>query len=151
MKPYRDTKERLVREDRAHAALVFDGDDAVGWCQFGRCDELPNVKNRKNYEADLDLLPDWRLPCFFVGKGNRKRGVARLALAGALDMIEAMGGGVVEAYPFDTESQKMSSSFLHAGTVKMFQDQGFSLIRRIGKNQWVVRKSIGVARGTVSP
>jgi integrase/recombinase XerD len=28
-------KERLVREGKAHAALVFDGDLAVAWCQFG--------------------------------------------------------------------------------------------------------------------
>ena len=31
----RPWKERLVREGRAHAALVFDGDDAVAWCQYG--------------------------------------------------------------------------------------------------------------------
>ena len=31
----RALKERLVREGKAHAALVFDGDDAVGWCEFG--------------------------------------------------------------------------------------------------------------------
>jgi hypothetical protein len=31
----RACKERLVREGKAHAALVFDGDLAVAWCQFG--------------------------------------------------------------------------------------------------------------------
>src|SRR6185437_15153000 len=31
----RDLKERLVNEGRAHAALVFDGDVAVAWCQYG--------------------------------------------------------------------------------------------------------------------
>ena len=28
-------KERLVKEDRAHAALVFDSDEAVAWAQYG--------------------------------------------------------------------------------------------------------------------
>ena len=28
-------KERLVKQGLAHAALVFDGDVAVGWCQYG--------------------------------------------------------------------------------------------------------------------
>jgi len=142
-KPYRDTKERLVREGRAQAALVFDGDDALGWCQFGRTVELPNVKNRKNYDAGLDQLPDWRLPCFFVGKGYRKRGVAKIALRAALEEIARLGGGTVEAYPFDVEAVKTSSSFLHGGTVRMFLAEGFEQVRQIGKSQWVVRKTIG--------
>lgn len=143
-KPYRETKERLVREGRAQAALVFDGENALGWCQFGRAVELPNIKNRKNYEAGLDHLPEWRLPCFFVGKGYRRRGIAKIALRAALEEISRLGGGTVEAYPYDTEAVKTSSSFLHGGTVRMFLDEGFELVRPIGKSQWVVRKFIGL-------
>jgi len=39
----RPWKERLVREGTAHAALVFDGADCVGWCQFGAPGEVPAV------------------------------------------------------------------------------------------------------------
>lgn len=142
MSPYRETKKCLVREGKARAALVFSGDQCLGWCQFGTCEELPNIKNRKNYASNLDLLPDWRITCFFVGKGLRKRGVARKALESALQMIKESGGGLVEAYPFDVDACPTSSSFLHAGTLKMFVDQGFEPIRLIGKSQWVVRKSL---------
>jgi hypothetical protein len=31
----RAVQERLVNEDRAQAALVFDGDVAVAWCEYG--------------------------------------------------------------------------------------------------------------------
>ena len=37
----RPWKERLVREGEARAALVFDRDAAVAWCQYGSPDELP--------------------------------------------------------------------------------------------------------------
>ena len=47
----RPWKERLVREGNAHAALVFDGDAAVAWAQYGTPDELPNIHHRKEYEA----------------------------------------------------------------------------------------------------
>lgn len=141
-KPYRETKERLVQEGRALAALVFEGDEAVGWCQFGRTDDLPNIKNRKNYEAGLEKLPDWRIPCFYVGKKHRKKGVANVALQGALAEIGRLGGGVVEAYPFDVEGMKTSSSFLHGGTLAMFERLGFERVRLIGKTQWVVQKKI---------
>jgi hypothetical protein len=54
----RALKERLVREGDAHAALVFDGDAAVAWCQYSSPDELPNIHHRKEYEATrTDELP----------------------------------------------------------------------------------------------
>ena len=31
----RSLKQRLVEEGRAHAALVFDGVEAVAWAQYG--------------------------------------------------------------------------------------------------------------------
>jgi len=40
---WRGYKARLVREDAAHAALVFDGETAVGWCQYGSPEELPGI------------------------------------------------------------------------------------------------------------
>lgn len=121
---------------------MFEGEEALGWCQFGRTAELPNVKNRKSYEAGLEQLPDWRLPCFFVGKGHRRKGIAKIALRAAIAEIARLGGGSVEAYPYDVEAVKTSSSFLHGGTVRMFLDEGFEQVRQIGKSQWVVRKII---------
>src|SRR3954451_15756309 len=91
----RALKERLAKKGGAHAALVFDGDVAVGWCQYGSPEELKNIKHRKEYEAELDSLPDYRLTCFFVDKRYRRRGVSALALQGALDLIAKAGGGVV--------------------------------------------------------
>ena len=42
-----DLKCRLVEEGRAHAALVFDGDEAVAWARFGSPEELPNIRHRR--------------------------------------------------------------------------------------------------------
>ena len=49
----RDLKCQLVEDGRAHAALVFDGDEAVAWAQYGPPDELPNLHHRQEYEAGL--------------------------------------------------------------------------------------------------
>jgi hypothetical protein len=43
----RDLKCRRVEEGRAHAALVFDGDKAVAWAQYGPPEELPNIHLRR--------------------------------------------------------------------------------------------------------
>ena len=72
----RADKECRVAEGRAHAALVFDGDTCVGWCQFGSPDELPRIKSRRAYEAEATELPQWRITCFYVDKGHRGEGIA---------------------------------------------------------------------------
>lgn len=46
----RERKLSRVRSGTAHAALVFDGDECVGWCQFGSPDEVPRIKSRAAYE-----------------------------------------------------------------------------------------------------
>lgn len=135
----RDRKERLVSEGRAHAALVFDGDTAVAWCQYGTPDELPDIYHRREYEAALDLMPDYRLTCLFVDKKYRGRGLAGVALRAALDLIAHAGGGVVEAYPQDTDGQEISASFLYNGTRNLFEQAGFSYVRSKGKYHCVMR------------
>ena len=76
----RALKKRRVEEGTNHAALVFDGDRAVAWCEYGTPEELPNIYHRKEYEAGLTRLPDYRLTCFFVDKSYRRKGVAGVAL-----------------------------------------------------------------------
>jgi hypothetical protein len=104
----RALRKRLTKEGRAHAALVFDGDEAVAWAQYGPPEELPNIHHRKEYEAELDRFPDYRITCIFVDKKYRRQQVTALALQGALDLIAQNGGGLVEGYPHDTGGKKVS-------------------------------------------
>ena len=138
----RASKEGRVREGQAHAALVYDDATCVGWCQFGSPEELPRIKHKRAYLADLAALPDWRITCFFVDGRQRRRGVAAAALDGALREIGRLGGGTVESYPEDSAGRKVSSSFLHNGTVALFEHHGFERTRRIGKHHWVVTKLV---------
>ena len=142
----RAQKEGRVREGRAHAALVYDGAQAVGWCQFGPTDELPRIKHKREYDSGLTELPDWRITCFFVDKDYRGQGVAALALKGALSEIARLGGGTVESYPEDVEGRSVSASFLHNATVAMFESLGFQRTRRLGKSHWVMSKVVRRAR-----
>src|SRR4030095_5498290 len=102
----RALKERLVEDGRAHAALVFDGGEAVAWCQYGTPEELPNIHHRKEYEAALDKPPDYRITCIFVDRKYRRKGVTAAALRGAVDLIAEVGGGGVGGCPHHTGGPK---------------------------------------------
>jgi GNAT superfamily N-acetyltransferase len=136
----RERKLARVRAGTTHAALVFDGADCVGWCQFGPPDELPRIKNRAAYEKSVTKLPDWRIACNFVGKGHRRKGVATAALAGALDLIAGLGGGSVEGYP--EAAGAVPAGFLFNGALSTYEQLGFVRDRRIGKHRWVVTRVV---------
>jgi len=136
----RQLKLERVRAGKAHAALVFDGADCVGWCQFGAPDEVPRIKSRAVYEKGRSRPPDWRIACNFVGKGHRRRGVATAALAGALDLIARLGGGTVEGYPEGADS--VPAGFLFNGALSTYERLGFTRDRMIGKHRWVVMKEV---------
>jgi hypothetical protein len=138
----RAEKEQRVRDRRSHAALVFDGDECLGWCQFGSPDELPEIKSRRRYEAELSTLPDWRITCFFTGKGLRGRGTADVALGGALADIARNGGGTVEGYPEETDDRIVSGSFLHTGPMAAFENHNFTRTRQISPHRWVVSRLV---------
>lgn len=136
----RALKERLVDDGRAHAALVFDGDEAVAWAQFGSPAELPNIRHRKQYEEELDLLPDWRVTCIFVDKRYRRKHLSDVALHGAIDLIVAAGGGTVEGYPHDKAGKR--EAVLYDGTRALFERAGFEHIRSKGQFNCVMRRTV---------
>ncbi|MEV5962334.1 GNAT family N-acetyltransferase [Kribbella sp. NPDC051952] len=138
----RRLKQRLVAEGRAHAALVFDGEEAVGWLEYGVPAELPNINHRKQYEAEMESPPDYRMTCFFVDRRYRRQGVSGVALRGALELVADAGGGVVEAYPQDTAGKKITASFLYNGTRSLFEQAGFTYQRPKGKIHCVMSKTI---------
>jgi GNAT superfamily N-acetyltransferase len=136
-------KQAHVRNGTVHQVLVFEGDDCVGWCQYGAPAELPNIKNPKAYDKELTELPDWRIGCIFTDKGHRREGVARAAVTGALAAIKQAGGGSVEAYPEQVEGRDpQRGAYLHTGPENLFEELGFERDRKIAKWRWVMRRHV---------
>src|SRR3954451_17020833 len=140
---HREFKRRLVEAGRAHAALVFDGDVAVAWAHFGTVPELANIHHRKEWEQGVTRMPDYRITCLFVDRGYRRAGMAAVAVRGALALIAAAGGGLVEAYPHDLPpGKKTSASFLYNATRTMYEQLCFSYQRPKGQGNCVMTKVV---------
>jgi ribosomal protein S18 acetylase RimI-like enzyme len=97
----------LAWSGRAHGILVYAGKEPVGWCQYGRTEEMPIVPNRKIPPERLarDATSDWRITCLTTRRDYRQQGVATTALAAAVEAVRESGGGRIEstpvAYPHD--------------------------------------------------
>ena len=96
---------------------MCSSDLAIAGAQYGPVEELPNIHHRKDWELGVVRRPDYRITCLFVDRRYRRKGMAAVAVRGALALIAAAGGGLVESYPHDLPpGKKTSSSFLYNAT-----------------------------------
>jgi hypothetical protein len=84
------------------------------------------------------------LPRRTAASRQRREGVARAAVTGALAAIEEAGGGLVEAYPEQLDGRgPQRGAYLHTGPEDLFADLGFERLRKIAKWRWVMRLQLG--------
>jgi GNAT superfamily N-acetyltransferase len=142
----RGFKERMVAEGVAHAALVYVDGQAVAWAEYGTPEELPNIHHRKQYDAETDALPDYRITCVYVDQEHRRSGLGRVALKGAVDLIARAGGGVVEGYPRDytdrDPAKKINPSFIYNLTRHTYEEAGFTYVRPKGQGNCVMSRTV---------
>lgn len=134
-------KKSSVSHGRAHGILVYDGGEPVGWCQYGPREEIPRVDSMRRYKAlgrDVGGKKLWRISCFSVARGYRKKGVASRGLEAALASIKRRGGGVVEAYPV----RRKGALATWFGTASMFEKQGFRVVAPFGRSNVLVEKTV---------
>ena len=132
-------KKRLVESGESHGVLVYANGEAIGWCQYGRREELPRVDRSPGYsKAPRSGGTLWRITCFCVDKRHRRQGVARAGLHAAVDSIRKRGGGEVEAYP----TLRPGGVALRRGTVPMFKSEGFEFVTHLGRDIVLMRRTV---------
>jgi GNAT superfamily N-acetyltransferase len=140
--------KRLVTLGEAHGVLALarsaDGDDGpgdgdddgpgagplqpVGWCSYGPRTDFPRLERARTLACD-DVERVWSLPCFYIKRGWRGRGVATALLKHALRSLKARGVIVAEGYPAKPSASgaKTPDTFAWTGTRRLFEACGFEL------------------------
>jgi hypothetical protein len=134
----RERKLARVRAGTAHAALVFDGDECVGWCQSAHPTRCRGSRAVRHTREARPPRPTGGSHVASSVRGTR-RGVATAALTGAVDLIAGLGGGTVEGYPEGAGS--VPAGFLFNGALSTYEKLGVR-DRKIGKHRWVVTRVV---------
>ena len=131
---------QLSLSSRSPGLVAFDGDLAVGWCELAPRAELSWLTRTRYLQAGDDL-PVWSVPCFYVRRSHRGRGVMD-ALIGAAVAGAALGGApVLEAYPVDTSVPGHTGN-LFPGVASAFARHGFSVTARHKPDRPVMRRPL---------
>jgi len=138
-------KERLhdgILAGTVHGVLAFEGEKPVGWCTFGPRLSFPRLALARTLRCD-DAERVWTIPCFFVVRGYRGKGVATALLDHAVRAMVGRGVAIVEGYPTKPdESGRYISSFAWTGTRSLFAKAGFVVVGNPEGNKQRVRKAL---------
>ena len=143
-RPREDNKHdlrQLAASGAPPGLLAFDGGIAVGWCELTPRADLGWLARARNLEP-VDALPVWSIPCFYVRRTHRGRGVMGALIEAATTVSASAGARALEAYPVDTAVPAHTGN-LFPGTVAAFTRHGFQVVARRKPDRPVMRRYLG--------
>jgi GNAT superfamily N-acetyltransferase len=115
----------IVRSGEEPGLLAYEDGRAVGWVAVAPRAEYGQLMGSRRYKPEREEADIWSVVCFYVDPRAKRKGVATALLASAAAHALERGAAAVEAYPHETGD--------YMGSTKLFEQAGFSQIRRIGK------------------
>ncbi|MFF2051978.1 GNAT family N-acetyltransferase [Leifsonia sp. NPDC058194] len=122
---------------------VLDG-EPVGWAAVEPYTAYPSLaRSPITRRREDDPADPWAVTCFVVRPEFRRRGIAGALLAGAVGHARDRGATVVEGYPVDPEQRpSLSAAERYHGTVALFRDAGFAVVRRPSATRALMRRGL---------
>lgn len=138
----REAMRRTVEEGPPPGLIAFDGGEPVGWCAVAPRDAYPALE-RSPSRRRIDDEPVWSVPCVYVARSHRGRGLSTALIEAACDWAAERGAKVIEGYPVPAKPGVSSTSYAFTGYEKTFARAGFREVVRRYPTRPVVRRAVG--------
>jgi len=79
----------------------------------------------------IDDVPVWVVPCLYVRRSHRDRGVTTALLRAAVDYAAKRGAPAVEGYPRSDDAPRVASESAWFGTEAQFRRAGYRKVRGV--------------------
>jgi GNAT superfamily N-acetyltransferase len=122
----------LVLSGGAKGVIAFNGDEPIGWCNFGPREDFQRLVASRVLQRS-SKAKRWSIACFYVRAGWRRKGIAQLLLERATAEAFRRGAEEVEGYPKTYGSDGNSpAAFVWTGLPRMFEAAGFMPVKAEG-------------------
>jgi GNAT superfamily N-acetyltransferase len=138
--PNRTAFKAMVESGVVPGILAYSNGEPAGWCAVEPRESYPAL-DRSRTLARVDSEPVWSIPCFYVAKRSRRKGLLPELLTAAVNWAAKHGARIVEAYPVEPGDRSPSSG-LYTGVVPVFLRAGFVEVCRRSKRQPIMRKTL---------
>jgi GNAT superfamily N-acetyltransferase len=139
-------QEQVVTLDPPRGLIALAHGEPVGWCGVEPRERLRHVLAsqivKKHSPYALDDPGVWAIYCILVPPRQRRSGVGRALLAGAISHALASGATALEGYPIDVETRggKLPPGF-STGTLSMFTREEFSPVAALPSGRTLVHRA----------
>ena len=134
----KNAMKNLVWQKKPAGILGFYNGQAIAWCAFAPREEYVKIENSRVLKR-IDNIPVWSIPCFFIDKNFRRKGVSVAMLKAIIKYAEKENIPVIEAYPAIPTQGQLPDTFAWIGLYKSFEKAGFEIVDRTSKNRPMVR------------
>jgi GNAT superfamily N-acetyltransferase len=130
--------KKLVSVGNPAGLIGFMGDKPVAWCAFAPRQDFAKLA-RSRIHKPIDNQPVWSVPCTFVTKEYRNKGISILMLKSLIEYAKNNGIKIIEAYPTIPTAGKLPDAFAWIGLYSSFEKAGFKIVDQTSKNRPMVR------------
>lgn len=134
----REAMRSLVSEGKPAGLIAFYDGRPVGWCAFAPREDFGRL-SRSRVHKPIDDEAVWSIPCFFIDKDFRRKGLSVALLQGVIAYARQQNIRVLEAYPTIPTQEKLPDSFAWIGLYKSFERAGFQIVDRTSRHRPMVR------------
>jgi len=141
--------QRLVRSGAVPGLIAFEDGRPVGWVAVAPRSEYRRFE-RSRVLAPVDDQPVWSVPCFFVRREGRGRGLTVKLLRAACAWAATHGARRVEGYPLEPRAGRLPPAFAWYGLASAFRAAGFREVARRSDTRPIMRKTVRAPGGAAS-
>lgn len=139
--PNRTVFREIVESGPPPGLLAYADGEPIAWCRVVPRNSLPGLVNSRHFKTDLDIEGVWSLACFVVRRANRGQGLTEVLTRAAMEHVREQGGGILEAYPWDTDEKK-SAATVYTGLASTFHRLGFEVVQRNAPHKPMMRLAV---------
>lgn len=131
---------RKLVENQFTGIMAYDNDKnkAVGWLSMSPREQFIRIDNSRILKQ-VNKIPAWSIPCLFILKQYRRRGVSVELLKAAVDYAKKNNIKTLEAYPVTPYRDKMPDVFAWTGLLSAYEKAGFKITAQNSKSKFIVR------------
>lgn len=133
---------QIVDSGEVPGLLLYEHDQPVGWCSVAPRDRFSALARSRALPLIDDAAP-WSVPCLFVRRDRRRRGISVELLRAAVGYAGENAARTLEGYPVQPRKASMPDAFAWTGTVSAFRSAGFTEAARGPTGRVIMRHEVG--------
>ncbi len=128
----------LVEKNENTGLLAYIDGEPAGWCALAPREVYLRLENSKVWKR-IDDQPVWSIPCFFVAKAFRRKGILLELIKGAIQYCKFKGVKILEGYPVNPYAINIPDAFAYTGFPSVFEKAGFKVAEQRSSSKPIMR------------